>query len=328
MPIAVTGVIAMDHLITFPGRFSEGPARHGPHIAALTFLAERLETRRGGGAANIAYGLGGLGRDPVLVGTVGPDFADYQVWLKQHGVDTDSVRVVPDEPTARRVCATDIDGERVSTFHPGALRASRTLSLRSVMERTGRLDLVVIAPGDPVATRRHTEECRVLGLPFAVHPSREAAGADRAHAKYAVSGASCLFTDEYESALLKESTGWTTPQVLARVGTWVTTLGPRGVRVERAGREPSLVPAVGPDSVTVADPSGAGDALRAGFLSGAVRGAPAVRSAQLGCVLASFALETHGTQEYPMDVRALLNRVRGAYGHAAAAAIHRLLTRH
>ncbi|TGB10189.1 PfkB family carbohydrate kinase [Streptomyces sp. MZ04] len=324
MPIAVTGVIAMDHLITFPGRFPARPVTGRPHLATLTFLAERLETRRGGGAANIAYGLGRLGHDPVLVGVAGSDFADYQVWLKQHGVDTDSVRVVPGEPTARQVCTTDIDGHRVSTFRPGATRSARARPLRTVLERTGGIDLVMIAPGDPAVMLRHTKECRALGLPFAVHIARQISGMSRTGVKSLVSGARCLFTGETESELLRDATGWTAGQLLDRVGAWVTALGPAGVRIERAGRRPSPVPAIG--SVTVTDPAGAGDALRAGLLAGLVRGTPLERAAQLGCALASFALESPGAQEYPMNVRVLLNRVRGAYGHTAAASVRRLLT--
>ncbi|MFE6161407.1 carbohydrate kinase family protein [Streptomyces sp. NPDC056486] len=327
MPIAVTGVIAMDHLMTFPGRFPERSAGDRLHVASLAFLAEGLEIRRGGGGANIAFGLGRLGLDPVLIGAVGSDFADYQVWLKQHGVDTESVLVVPGEHTARHVCTTDVEGERVSTFRPGAMGAAATPSLpslRSVAERTGGLGLVVVAPGDPAAMLRHTEECRALGLPFVAHPSWQIGGMDRADLKYLVSGTSCLLTNEDESARLMESTGLSRPQILDRVGAWVTTLGAAGVRIERGGHEPSLVPAIG--SVTVAEPSGAGDAFRAGFLAGAAQGAPPERAAQLGCVLASFALETTGTQEYALDVRRLLNRVREAYGHTAAAAVRRLVT--
>ncbi|MEU5953056.1 PfkB family carbohydrate kinase [Streptomyces sp. NPDC047525] len=310
--------------MTFPGRFPKSSAPDRPHVASLAFLAERLEIRRGGGGADVAFGLGRIGLDPVLVGAVGPDFADYQVWLKQHGVDTESVLVVPGEHTARYMCTTDMEGERVSTFRPGALRASSTLSLRSVAERTGGLGLVVVEPGDPAAMLRHTEECRALGLPFVVHPSWQIGGLGRADIKYLVNGASCLFTDEVDAERLRESTGWSGPRILERVGAWVTTLGAAGARIERHGHEPSLVPA--PGSVTVADPSGAGAAFRAGLVAGAAQGAPLERAAQLGCVLASFALETAGTQEYALDVRRLLNRVRETYGHTAAAAVRRLLT--
>ncbi|WP_409060433.1 PfkB family carbohydrate kinase [Streptomyces sp. SYP-A7185] len=348
MSVAVTGAIAMDHLLTFPGRFPDRPGadrsgtgRSGadqseagrpgagrpgprrPHVASLPFLAERFAVRRGGAAANIAFGLGRLGLTPVLVGAAGSDFADYQVWLKQHGVDTESVLVVPGEHTARHVRATDAAGERITAFRPGAMGASATLSLRSVAERTGGLDLVVVAPGDPVAMLRHTAECRALGLPFVAHPAWRIGALGRAGLTYCVSGARCLVTGEGEARRLREATGWSGPGVLERVGAWVTTLGAAGARIERAGREPCLVPALG--SVTVAEPSGAGDAFRAGLVAGLVRGAPLERSAQLGCALAAFALEAPGAQEYAMDVRRLLGRVREAYGHTAAAAIHRLL---
>ncbi|MEV0322602.1 PfkB family carbohydrate kinase [Streptomyces sp. NPDC050658] len=327
MPIAVTGVIAMDHLITLPGRFTERPATDGrPHLGSLTFLAERVESRRGGTAANTAYGLGRLGQDPVLVGVAGSDFTDYQLWLKQHGVDTDSVRVVPGESTARQVHATDIDGRSISTFRPGAARHARPRSLRSVAERTGGIGLVMIAPDDPPTMLRYAQECRSLGLPFAVRPARpELSVLGRAEAKSLVSGARCLFTSGgHESTLLTETTGWTARQLLGRVGVWVTALGPAGVVVERSGHRPTLVPATEP--VTVVDRAGAGDALRAGFLAGLARGTPPERAAQLGCALASFAVEWRGPQQYPMDVRVLLNRVRAAYGHTAAASIRRLLT--
>ncbi|MGW6312796.1 PfkB family carbohydrate kinase [Streptomyces sp. NPDC055099] len=309
--------------MTFPGRFPERPGARRPHVASLAFLAERLQIRRGGAAADLAFGLGLLGLDPILVGAVGSDFADYQVWLKQHGVDTESVVVVPGEHTARYVSATDMEGERISTFLPGAMRDSATLSLRAVAERTGGIGLVVVEPGDPAAMLRHTRECRAMGLPFVAHPAWQIDGMGRTDLKYCVSGATYLVTDEGEAARLRKRTGWNGPRILERVGAWVTTLGAAGVRIERAGREPSLVPAIG--SVTMTGPGGAGGAFRAGLVAGVVQGAPAERAAQLGCALASFALETAGTQEYALDVRRLLNRVRGAYGQTAAAAIRRLL---
>ncbi|MFG2497879.1 PfkB family carbohydrate kinase [Streptomyces sp. NPDC048441] len=329
MPIAVTGVIAMDHLMAFPGRFPERPVAGRPHVASLAFLAERITTRRGGAAADIAFGLGRIGLAPVLVGAVGGDFADYQVWLKQHGVDIESVLVVPGERTAQYVCTTDAELNRITSYHPGASRAAYTISLRSVAARTGGLDLVMISANDPAAMHRHTEECRALGVPFAADPARQLAGMARKDVKCLIGGASWLFTDEYESTMIKESTGWTTAHVLDQVRTWVTTLGAAGVRIERAGHEPCLVPAV--ESVTesvaqsVTGSVGARHALRAGLLAGIARGAPPEGAAQLGCALASFALESAGPQEYPMDVRALLTRIRVAYGHRAAAAVRPVL---
>ncbi len=315
--IAVTGSIAMDHLMSFPGRFAEQLVADRLHSVSLSFLSDRLEIRRGGVAANIAYGLGRLGMSPVLVGAAGADFSDYQVWLKQHGVDTDSVLVVPGEHTARFVCTTDADHNQIATFHAGAMRAAYTIALRDVLARVGELGLVVVSPNDPAAMLRHTEECRSAGLPFVADPSQQLARMDRADVRFLLGAARWLFTNEYEAALLQECTGWGAASVLERVGTWVTTLGASGVRLERAGHRPVVVPAV-PD-VPVADPTGAGDALRAGMLAALALGVPAEAAARLGCALASFALESIGTQTYAPRARAVAGRVREVYGDRALA---------
>ncbi|WP_037819308.1 PfkB family carbohydrate kinase [Streptomyces sp. NRRL B-3229] len=306
----------MDHLMSFPGRFTEQLVPDHLHTLSLSFLSDRLEIRRGGVAANIAYGLGRLGAAPVLVGAAGADFADYQVWLKQHGVDTDSVLVVPGEHTARFVCTTDADHNQIATFHAGAMRAAYTIALRDVRERVGGLDLVVVSPNDPAAMLRHTEDCRTGGLPFVADPSQQIARMGRDDVRSLLAGARLLFTNAYESALLRECTGWNTGQVLERVGTWVTTLGADGVRLERAGHEPVVVPGV--PEVAVSDPTGAGDALRAGLLAALTQGVPLTPAAGLGCVLASFALESIGTQTYAPSARAVATRLREVYGDRTA----------
>ncbi|MGC0403467.1 adenosine kinase [Streptomyces sp. SAI-126] len=323
--VAVTGSIAMDHLMSFPGRFTEQLVPDQLHNLSLSFLSDRLEIRRGGVAANIAYGLGRLGAAPVLVGAAGADFADYQVWLKQHGVDTDSVLVVPGEHTARFVCTTDADHNQIATFHAGAMRAAYTIALRDVRERVGVLDLVVVSPNDPAAMLRHTGDCRGGGLPFVADPSQQIVRMGREDVRSLLAGARLLFTNAYESALLRECTGWTTGEVLERVGTWVTTLGADGVRLERAGHEPVVVPGV--PEVAVADPTGAGDALRAGLLAALTQGVPLASAARLGCVLASFALESVGTQTYAPSARAVATRLRDVYGDRTARELAPMLGR-
>ncbi|WP_280846185.1 MULTISPECIES: carbohydrate kinase family protein [unclassified Streptomyces] len=325
MRVAVTGSIAMDHLMSFPGRFTEQLVPDQLHNLSLSFLSDRLEIRRGGVAANIAYGLGRLGAAPVLVGAAGADFADYQVWLKQHGVDTDSVLVVPGEHTARFVCTTDADHNQIATFHAGAMRAAYTIALRDVRERVGVLDLVVVSPNDPAAMLRHTGDCRGGGLPFVADPSQQIVRMGREDVRSLLAGARLMFTNAYESALLRECTGWTTGEVLERVGTWVTTLGADGVRLERAGHEPVVVPGV--PEVAVADPTGAGDALRAGLLAALTQGVPLASAARLGCVLASFALESVGTQTYAPSARAVATRLRDVYGDRTARELAPMLGR-
>jgi adenosine kinase len=314
--IAVTGSIATDHLMEFRGRFADQLLAGSLHRVSLSFLAEELEVRRGGVAANIAFGLGRLGLAPFLVGAAGIDFADYQLWLKHNGVDTDSVTVSATRHTARFVCTTDADQNQIATFYAGAMNEARTIDLQPLVERAGALDLVVISPNDPEAMVRHTRECTALGIPFAADPSQQLARMGRAEVRSLLDHPHLLFTNEYESVLLQDRTGWTEEQVLGRTGTWITTLGSEGVRIQRAGHRPIRVPAI--EAVTIADPTGVGDAFRAGFLAGRAWGVSDERAAQLGCGLAALALETIGTQEYQFEGPALLARIRDAYGSEAA----------
>ncbi|WP_137994208.1 carbohydrate kinase family protein [Streptomyces vilmorinianum] len=319
MRIAVTGSIATDHLMTFPGWFSEQLLADRLDRVSLSFLADNLEVRRGGVAANIAFGLGVLGLRPVLVGAVGADFEPYRVWLKDHGVDTDSVRVSASLHTARFVCTTDRAQNQIATFYAGAMAEAREIDLREVVARTGRLDLVLVSPDDPEAMLRHTRTCRELGVPFAADPSQQLARLGREEVRELVDGARWLFTNEYETALLGERSGWSEAEILRRVGTWVTTHGAAGVRIRGEGREPLAVPAV--EMPGVVDPTGVGDAFRAGFLAGTAWGVPERCAAQLGCAVAATVLDYVGTQEYRLHRDSLLDRIRTTYGVGCTASL-------
>ncbi|MFD3532456.1 carbohydrate kinase family protein [Streptomyces sp. NPDC058664] len=319
MRIAVTGSIATDHLMTFPGRFGEQLLADRLDRVSLSFLADNLEVRRGGVAANIAFGLGVLGLRPALVGAVGADFEPYRVWLKDHGVDTDSVRVSESLHTARFVCTTDRAQNQIATFYAGAMAEAREIDLREVVARTGRLELVLVSPDDPEAMLRHTRTCRDLGIPFAADPSQQLARLDGAQVRELVDGARFLFTNEYETALLLEKSGWAEAEVLRRVGTWVTTHGEAGVRIRGEAREPLAVPAV--EVAGVVDPTGGGDAFRSGFLAGWLWGVPERCAAQLGCAVAATVLASVGTQEYRLYRDTLLDRIRTTYGVGCTATL-------
>ncbi|OKJ60225.1 ribokinase [Streptomyces sp. CB02009] len=319
MRIAVTGSIATDHLMTFPGWFSEQLLADRLDRVSLSFLADNLEVRRGGVAANIAFGLGALGLRPALVGAVGADFEPYRVWLKDHGVDTDSVRVSESLHTARFVCTTDRAQNQIATFYAGAMAEAHEIDLREVVARTGRLELVLVSPDDPEAMLRHTRTCRDLGIPFAADPSQQLARLDGAQVRELVDGARFLFTNEYETALLLEKSGWTEADVLRRVGAWVTTHGEAGVRIRGEGREPLAVPAV--EVAAVVDPTGVGDAFRSGFLAGWLWGVPERCAAQLGCAVAATVLDYVGTQEYRLHRDPLLDRIRTTYGVGCTATL-------
>jgi adenosine kinase len=195
MQIAVTGSIATDHLMTFPGRFSDSLMADQLDKVSLSFLVEELEIRRGGVAANIAFGMGCLGLRPALVGAVGEDFEPYRSWLERHGVDTDSVHVSELKHTARFVCTTDRDQAQIASFYAGAMSEAREIELAPIAQRLGGLDLVLIGANDPVAMARHTAECREAGIPFAADPSQQVAWLSGDDIRNLIEGATSLVTN-------------------------------------------------------------------------------------------------------------------------------------
>ena len=303
--------------MTFPGRFADSFVAGKLDKISLSFLVDELEVRRGGVAPNIAFGMGCLGLKPVLVGAVGPDFADYESWLQRHGVDTRGVHVSESRHTARFICTTDEEQNQIASFYPGAMSEARNIELKPVVDLVGAADVVLIGANDPEAMLRHTEECRFRGYSFAADPSQQLARMEGDDIKPLVVGATFLFTNEYESALIHQKTGWNERDIAAIVETRITTLGPQGARVERRG-EP-MVSVLVAEEDRRADPTGVGDAFRAGFLSGQSWGLTDERSAQVGALLATYVIETIGTQEYELAQKHFLERMAKAYGDDAAA---------
>ena len=319
MPIAVTGSAATDHLMSFPGLFADSLVVDQLDKIALSFLVEDLEVRRGGCAANIAFGLAALGVRPILVAAVGEDFADYRSWLERHGVDCDSLHYSETRHTARFICTTDTSHAQIASFYAGAMSEARDIELKPIADRVGTLDLVVIAPNDPEAMVRHTHECRERGIPFAADPSQQLAFSDGEMIRDLIDGATILLSNEYEAALMEQKTGWTGEEILKRVGTRVVTLGAAGVRVESLEADPIEVPAV--PGVTAVEPTGVGDAFRSGCLGAVSAGLGWTAAAQVGCVLAAYVVERVGPQEYSFSTQEFLNRLAGAYGKDASAAV-------
>ncbi|MBW3658354.1 MAG: carbohydrate kinase family protein [Actinobacteria bacterium] len=317
MQIAVTGSIATDYLMTFPGRFSDQLVADQLDRISLSFLVDELEVRRGGVAANICFGLGQLGLSPILVGAVGADFnTDYRSWLKRHGVDTSGVHVSELKHTARFLCTTDQDQAQMASFYTGAMEEARFIELEPIMERSGRLDLVVVSPNDPEAMLRHTQECRDLRIPFMADPGQQLARMAGEEIRELVDGAAYLITNDYERALLESKTGWTSDEVLSRVGVRITTLGPKGSLLETADGSVVEVPAA-PEERR-ADPTGVGDAFRAGLIAGLAWGFGHERAAQVGSMVATYVLEHVGTQEYKIRGEEFLHRIADTYGDEAA----------
>ncbi|MGC4889387.1 carbohydrate kinase family protein [Micromonospora sp. DT227] len=316
MKIAVTGSIATDHLMSFPGRFADQLLADQLDKVSLSFLVDELVLRRGGTAANIAFGMAQLGLRPVLLGAVGADFADYRSWLERHGVDCDSVHVSDVAHTARFVCTTDTDMCQIASFYAGAMSEARNIELAPVAQRLGGLDLVLVSANDPAAMIRHSAECRDRGYAFVADPSQQLARMDGADVLGLVEGAEYLMTNEYEKSLLQSKAGLTDEQLLDRVKVRVTTLGKHGVEI--AGREIGAIRVPIAREIQAVDPTGVGDGFRAGFFAALDWGVGLERAAQVGCLLATLVLENFGGQEYEVRRDLFVKRLAESYGDAAA----------
>ncbi len=321
--IAVSGSIATDHLMTFPGTFEEQLVADKLSQISLSFLVDDLVVRRGGVGGNIAFAIGVLGGNPMLVGAAGADFAEYRTWLQQHGVDCDGVRISATAHTARFVCTTDTAMAQIASFYPGAMSESRDISIAGLVDGRPDIDMVLVGANDPEAMVRHTRECRELGIPFAADPSQQLARIDGDTARDLIDGAAYLFTNEYEWGLLRQKTGLTEADVAEMVGIRVTTLGAGGVDIVVRGEDPVHVDVV-PDEGRV-DPTGVGDAFRAGYLTARMSKLDHERAAQLGSLVAVLVLETVGTQEWEWNREKALDRIKNAYGADAAREIGDIL---
>jgi adenosine kinase len=318
VPIAVTGSIASDQLMHFPGRFVDQLVMDQLDRLSLSFLVDDMVIRPGGVAGNIAYALGVLGQSPLLIGAVGADFGEYRARLEAIGVDCSGVIVHDDVNTARFVCTTDDDMRQIASFYTGAMARSREISLAPLADR---VDLVLIGASDPEGMLRHTDECRELGIPFAADPSQQLARMSGPEIRRLVEGAKYLLTNDYEWELLLQKTGWLEADVASRVEIRITTHGEKGVEIY--GPE-TLKVGVVPETGKV-DPTGVGDAFRAGFLAAVSGGLSLERAAQLGCLIAVQVLETDGPQEWTWDRAVARTRLGDAYGPTAAAEIEPIL---
>jgi adenosine kinase len=316
--VLVAGSIATDHLMHFPGRFSEQLLADQLHQVSLSFLVDDLVVRRGGVAANIAFGMGQLGGTPVLMGAVGADFEEYRAWLERHGVVCGFVHVSDVHHTARFVCTTDEQMCQIASFYAGAMSEARNIELAPAWEAT-RADLVVISADDPAAMVRHSVECRDRGYRFAADPSQQIARMSGADLYSLVDGADLLFTNRYEKSLLESKTRLSDADVLAIVGVRVTTLGSNGVEI--IGRDLDYVYVPCASERAKADPTGVGDGFRAGFLTAREWGLSWERAAQVGSLLATLVLETVGTQEYVVKPNDFADRLAESYGDDSAAEV-------
>jgi adenosine kinase len=309
MSIVVTGSIAFDYLMSFPGRFTEHFLPEHMSRVSLSFLVDTMDKRRGGCAPNIAYTLALLGERPRLMGTAGQDFGDYRRWLEAAGVDTMLVQQVPGKFTASFFCSTDVEGNQIASFYTGAMAHAGELSFRTVAD----CGLAIISPNDPGAMLQYAEECRVLNIPYIWDPGQQCARMSGEELRDGLAGATIVICNDYEFELIRQKTGLGEDAVLEHAQALVVTRGEQGCSILEPGARID-VPAVPPHRLV--DPTGVGDAFRGGFMKGMAHGADLPVCARIGTVAATYALEHLGGQSHAYTWPEFRDRFEAHFGRS------------
>jgi adenosine kinase len=298
----VTGSIAYDYLMTFPGTFTELLLPEHLKRLSLSFLVDEMEKRRGGCAPNIAYTLALLGERPLLMGTAGQDFSDYRAWLEAANVDTSLVHEVEGKFTASFFCSTDTQNNQIASFYTGAMADADELSFRTA----GEADLVIISPNDPKAMVQYAEECRTLGLRYIFDPGQQCARMEGPEL-----AAGLVICNDYEYELIREKTGLDVDALLDKSEAVIITKGEHGSSIHLPGRRVDVP--VAPER-RVADPTGVGDAYRGGLMKGLAMGCDWETCGRLGSVTATYALEHVGGQSHAYTMDEFRERYVEAFG--------------
>ena len=313
MSIIVTGSIAYDYLMSFPGKFTEHLLPEHMNRVSLSFLVDTMDKRRGGCAPNIAYTLALLGQRPRLMATAGQDFGDYREWLESAGVDTSLVKVVDGKFTASFFCSTDIESNQIASFYTGAMADAAELSFRTAPDAR----LAIISPNDPMAMVQYAEECRTLDIPFIWDPGQQCARMSGDELAAGLTGAAIVICNDYEFELLRQKTGLGEADVLERAEALVITKRASGCTIlTRQGPEGTHIEAVPPHRLV--DPTGVGDAYRGGFMMGMAEKAPLEVCARLGSVAATYALEHLGGQSHAYTWQEFRTRYEEHFGELTA----------
>ncbi len=312
MKIVVTGSIAYDYLMSFPGKFTEHFLPEHMHRVSLSFLVDTMDKRRGGCAPNIAYTLALLGERPLLMATAGEDFGEYRQWLEAAGIDTTHAVQIPGKFCASFFCSTDVDNNQIASFYTGAMANAAELSFRSVTD----CGFAIISPNDPAAMVQYAEECRALGISYIFDPGQQCARLSGDELIAGLTGATILICNDYEYELIKQKTGLGEAEILAHSAALFVTKGEDGSSVmTREGRVD--VAAVTPHRIV--DPTGVGDAYRGGLLKGLAIGLPYGESARFGSVAAAYALEHLGGTSHTYTWQEFVSRYEQHFGPMAVA---------
>lgn len=310
MDILLTGSVAYDYLMTFPGYFRDHILPEHLDKISLSFLVESMVRLRGGVAPNIAYTLALLGGRPRLWAAVGEDFEEYRQWLQSKGIDTSGARVIPGVFTASFFVSTDRANSQIATFYPGAMGYAGQLSLRELDGQPP--DLVMISPNAPEAMNLYVQECQEMAIPYIYDPSQQIVRLSAEDIRCGIEGALALFVNDYEYALVQKLTGLSAEEILCdRPDAFVVvTHGAQGAMVY-TGRCTYQIPAVSPERVV--DPTGVGDAFRGGFLTGYSNGLDLLVCGRMGALAATYCLERRGPQGHSYSRREFVNRYRSLF---------------
>lgn len=307
--VLIGGSIAFDHLMKFPGRFREQIIPEKIHHLSVSFLVESLQKIRGGTAPNIAYNLALVGLEPVIFGTAGQDFSGYGKWLNENGVDTRCIRVLDDDYTASCFITTDLDNNQITEFYPGAMARDGELSLKNIQREA--IDMMVIAPTEPSAMVKWALECQELGIPYLFDPGMQIPRLSASDLIKGIEGARIVIFNEYEHSMMLEKTGLTDAEILNTVEIIVETLGEKGSRLTNPERHVH-VPAAKP--YRIVDPTGAGDAFRAGLLKGYFEKASLELMGKYAGVTAVYAIENQGGTGHKYTMEEFEQRFKENFG--------------
>ncbi len=313
--IVVTGSVAFDYLMTFPGRFTEHLIPDRMSRLSVSFLVDEMRRVPGGCGPNIAYGLALLGERPALLATAGDDAAAYRDRLAREGIDVSGLRLEPDLFTASFFVSTDLDQNQLASFYTGAMARAHELTIRSLDPST--VAFVVISPNDPPAMASYAEECRRFEIPFLYDPSQQVTRLSGPEMREGFRGAAILIMNDYEFGILTHKTGLTREQVEEQVPVLIVTHGPDGSTIHGSdgggGRTAHEIPPARVEREAV-DPTGVGDMYRAGLLRGLRVGAPWPVAGRIGSVAAVFGLEALGPQPPRYTKAEFVERFRRSFG--------------
>jgi len=310
MDVLITGSVAYDYLMTFPGKFEEQILPERLKSISLSFLVDSMSKQRGGVAPNIAYSMALLGQRPRVLATVGEDFADYRAWLDSKGVDTSLMEVIPNEFTASFFATTDRDSAQIASFYPGAMGHA---SKQSIQTLASKPDLVLVSPNAPDAMMKFPAECRDLGIKYLYDPGQQVLRLEGNELARDMEGAAFLFCNDYEYGLISKKTGWDLKQMLQHVKVLVITRGKEGANLYTNG-EDIFIPTV-PERQIV-DPTGVGDAFRGGFLAGYAHGFDWKLCGEIGALAAVYCLEQRGPQAHAYTRNEFVQRFREHFDDA------------